>query len=121
MLKPLSPHLQIYKPQLTSILSILHRITGLGFVVALIATCVWLYTLSEGEATYQNFCTWINQPLTKVALYLILFCVYYHLFNGIRYLIWSLGKGFSLHAIYNSGWIVCALTFTLIIMTVFLT
>ncbi len=120
MQKPLSPHLQIYSPQLTSILSILHRLTGLGFVIALIVTCVWLHVLSEVEVVYYNFCTWLNQPLIKVFLYLILACVYYHLLNGIRYLMWSLGKGFALHTVYNSGWVVCALVFTLIVMTVFL-
>jgi succinate dehydrogenase / fumarate reductase cytochrome b subunit len=120
MQKPLSPHLQIYRPQLTSILSILHRFTGLGFVIALIITCAWLYALSEGEIAFHNFCAWLNQPPIKTFLYLILACVYYHSLNGIRYLMWSLGKGFALHTVYNSGWIVCALVFALIVMTVFL-
>ncbi len=119
MQKPLSPHLQIYSPQLTSVLSILHRFTGLGFVVALILTCTWLCALSDGQDAYGEFCAFMNQPLIKVMLYMILACVYYHLLNGVRYLIWSIGKGFELRSVYNSGWIVCVFVFALILLTVY--
>lgn len=117
MQKPLSPHLQIYKPQLTSILSILHRLTGLGFMVGLILICAWLYVLSEGPVEYNNFCDWLNQPLVKAIIYLILASVYYHMLNGMRYLVWSLGKGFELSSVYSSGWIICALAFILTVLT----
>ncbi len=117
MQKPLSPHLQIYKPQLTSILSILHRLTGLGFTVGLILTCAWLYALSKGPDAYGNFCSWLNQPFVKAIIYLILASVYYHMLNGIRYLVWSLGKGFELSSVYSSGWVICALVFVLTVLT----
>jgi succinate dehydrogenase / fumarate reductase, cytochrome b subunit len=120
MQKPLSPHLQIYSPQLTSVMSILHRLTGLGFVAALILTCVWLYSLSDGYLTYNDFCTFTEHPAAKLMLYLVLASVYYHLLNGVRYLMWSIGEGFELRTVYNTGWIVSALVFTLTVLTVFL-
>ncbi len=119
MQKPLSPHLQIYAPQLTSVLSILHRFTGLGFTAALILTCAWLHALSEGPDSYANFCIWADEPFIKVVLYTMLASVYYHTVNGIRYLIWSLGYGFALRSVYNSGWIVCACVFILTALTVY--
>jgi succinate dehydrogenase / fumarate reductase cytochrome b subunit len=119
MQRPLSPHLQIYAPQLTSVLSILHRFTGLGFIAALVLTCAWLYALSEGQDSYTNFCTWASQPFIKVVLYMILASVYYHMVNGIRYLMWSLGYGFEQRSVYSSGWLVCTCVFTLIALTVY--
>ena len=118
--KPLSPHLQIYAPQLTSVMSILHRFTGIGFAAALCLTCAWLYTLSQGEASYLNFCSWLKTPVLKLLLYAVLASVYYHLLNGVRYLIWSIGEGFELRTVYNSGWLVASLVFTLTLLTVFL-
>lgn len=120
MQRPLSPHLQVYKPQLTSVLSILHRIAGLGFLVALILVCAWIYALTEGKESYEYFCYWLQQPLIKFILHLILISVYYHLLNGIRYLVWSLGKGFSLRVIYRSGLIICLLALFLTIFTALL-
>lgn len=120
MQKPLSPHLQIYTPQLTSVLSILHRITGLAFISALFLVCAWLYALSSGEKIYANFCDWITHPFGKAILSLMLASVYYHLLNGIRYLIWSLGKGFELKIVYCTGWIICFLTLALTIFSMLL-
>jgi succinate dehydrogenase / fumarate reductase cytochrome b subunit len=119
MQKPLSPHLQIYSPQLTSVLSILHRFTGVGFTAALVLACAWLHALSEGMDAYASFCSWISQPLIKGILYLVLGSVYYHMINGIRYLLWSMGHGFELRSVYNSGWIVCACVCILIALTVY--
>jgi succinate dehydrogenase / fumarate reductase cytochrome b subunit len=119
MQRPLSPHLQIYSPQLTSVLSILHRLTGLGFTVGLILTCAWLFALSVGPVEYNNFCGWLSQPFVKTIIYLILASIYYHMLNGIRYLVWSLGKGFELSSVYYSGWIVCSLVLVLTVLTVF--
>jgi succinate dehydrogenase / fumarate reductase cytochrome b subunit len=119
MQSPLSPHLQIYSPQLTSVLSILHRLSGLGFVAAMILTTLWLYALSSGQTAYLCLCSWIEPLPVQIVLYCILASVYYHLLNGIRYLIWSMGQGYELQTVYSSGWIVVSLVFTLILLTVF--
>lgn len=119
MKRPLSPHLQIYAPQLTSILSILHRISGIVFLIALFLVCAWIYSLSMGEALYRSFCDWLALPIFKIPFFLILMNVYYHLLNGVRYLMWSLGKAFELTAVYNTGWIVCFFVLFLTLFTVF--
>lgn len=117
---PLSPHLQIYAPQLTSVMSILHRVTGIGFAAALCLTCVWIYALSQGESSYLNFCKCLEQPVMKLIFYAILTCVYYHLLNGMRYLVWSIGKGYDLGTVYKSGYLIAALVLILTILTVYL-
>lgn len=118
--RPLSPHLQVYLPQLTSVMSIFHRFTGVGFIAALCLACVWIYVLSQGEMLYLDFCKFLAYPLIKFILYGILACVYYHLLNGIRYLAWSLGKGYELSCVYGSGWLVTFMVLWLIILTVYL-
>lgn len=119
MQKPLSPHLQIYAPQLTSVISILHRFTGLSFIAAFVLVCAWLHALSEGQDSYSSFCSWASQPVIKVTLYAMLASVYYHMMNGIRYLMWSLGYGFELRSVYTSGWLVCICVIILTALTVY--
>ena len=119
MQKPLSPHLQIYAPQLTSVLSILHRFTGVSFSAALALICAWLHALSEGPDSYFDFCTWAGEPFIRGVLYTMLASVYYHMVNGIRYLLWSIGYGFELRSVYKGGWIVCACVLVLTFLTVY--
>jgi succinate dehydrogenase / fumarate reductase cytochrome b subunit len=99
MKRPLSPHLQIYKPQLTSVLSIMHRITGVILSSIIIA-------LPVGLMGYHcdPMCFWI-----KAYGYMYMFSFFYHLANGCRYLAWSLGLATHLKAVYASGWIVLAI------------
>ncbi len=118
--RPLLPHLQIYTPQLTSIMSVFHRFSGVGFIAAMCLVCIWIYVLCQGEAVYLDFCNFLAYPLVKLMVYGVLACVYYHLLNGIRYLMWSLGRGYELSCVYNSGWLVTFVVFVLIILTVYL-
>ncbi len=102
----MSPHLQIYKPQLTSVLSISHRITGVGLAAGTLLLTWWLLAAASGPeafATVQGFLgSWIG--------YLILFgfsyALMYHLCNGVRHLFWDAGRGFELPTVYKSGWAV---------------
>jgi len=113
-LRPLSPHLQIYRPQLTSVLSIIHRITGMGLSFGAPIFAVWLSTLAMGQSTYDAFCSWFSYPLGKTLLMGWAFCFYFHLANGIRHLFWDIGWGYELKHVYQSGWTVigvaCGLT-----------
>lgn len=118
--RPLSPHLQIYKPQLTSVLSITHRATGIVLTTASIALFVWLYALVWGEQTfYEDFIqlgsTWIGQ----IVFFGVLFSFYFHLGNGIRHLFWDAGYGFELETTYKSGWLVVFMTVVLTALTWF--
>ena len=88
---PLSPHLQIYKPQITSLLSISHRITGLALNFSLIISVFGLLSLSLGEQYYNLFIYLINSYPFKILIFLTILGFSYHLLNGIRHIIWDLG------------------------------
>lgn len=101
--RPLSPHLQVYRPQLTSVLSIFHRMTGVFLASgAMMMTC-WLLTAAAGPEYYA----WSQWFLTSWVGYALLaawsWCLFYHLCNGVRHLFWDVGLGFSLQSTYASG------------------
>lgn len=113
--RPTSPHLSIYKPQISSTLSILHRATGVGMFFALLMLS-WGLILIQ----FYGFCECLDFNkyfIIKLSLYCISYASIYHFFNGIRHLFWDVGLGFSIKALTYSGWFVVlssvALTFIL--------
>lgn len=104
--RPLSPHLQIYKPQITSTLSILHRITGLWLAVAATVLVFWLYALAFDPSVYAAITAFFSGLFGKIVLFSWLVAFNYHLCNGIRHLFWDAGKGFELPQVYRSGYFV---------------
>lgn len=103
---PLSPHLQVYKPQITSVLSILHRGTGVVLYFGALLFVVWLACLSSGLESYKCFMGWLKSPLGYIILMGWSFCLYYHLCNGIRHLAWDLGYGYDINTATRTGWLV---------------
>jgi succinate dehydrogenase / fumarate reductase cytochrome b subunit len=107
--RPLSPHLQIYKPQLTSMLSIAHRATGVALAVGTLMLVWWLVAAASGGdgafATVQGF---LGSWLGLLLLFGWTFSFFYHLCNGVRHLIWDTGHGLDLRTAYISGWVVLA-------------
>ena len=101
--RPLSPHLQIYKPQLTSILSILHRATGVTLSMGSVILVSWIIVLTLGEETYVIYTKIINHWFSHLVLIGFTFGVFYHLSNGIRHLFWDAGYGYGLREAYISG------------------
>lgn len=101
--RPLSPHLQIYKPQLTSILSILHRATGVTLSMGSVILVSWIIVLTLGEETYVIYTKVINHWFSHLVLMGFTFGVFYHLSNGIRHLFWDAGYGYGLREAYISG------------------
>ena len=101
--RPLSPHLQIYKPQITSILSILHRGTGIVLSIGSIILVLWIVALTLGENTYSMFSNLINNWFGKLIIFCFTFALFYHLSNGIRHLFWDAGYGYDLKHAYISG------------------
>ena len=101
--RPLSPHLQIYKPQLTSILSILHRATGVTLSMGSVILVSWIIVLTLGEETYAIYTKIINHWFSHLVLMGFTFGVFYHLSNGIRHLFWDAGYGYGLREAYISG------------------
>ena len=114
--RPVSPHLQIYKPQLTSVLSILHRFTGLGLAAGAAALVAWLIAAANGAAAFDTAQTIAGAWYGRLLLFLWAFALFYHLCNGLRHLAWDAGLGFDLKTTYLTGWIavVAAVALTLL-------
>ena len=104
--RPLSPHLQVYRPQLTSVLSILHRATGIALAVGALYLAVWVICAAGNAGTYATFQSFNTSILGRLLLGGWLFSAFYHLSNGIRHLFWDAGYGFDIKDAYRSGWIV---------------
>lgn len=117
--RPLSPNIQIYRPQLTSVLSIANRISGIALAIYAVALVVWLISAAAGPAAYATVQSFIGSWLGQVLLLGCSFCFFLHLCGGIRHLAWDAGYGFSLGAIYASGWTVVAASVTLTILVWF--
>ena len=115
--RPLSPHLQIYRPQLTSILSITHRGTGVFLSLGAFVLVYWLCGVAGGEASYTAVRECFGSFVGKLFLIAWTFSFYYHLCNGVRHLAWDLGKGFELKSLYTSGYAVIATSSILTIAT----
>mgnify|MGYP000984587325 CR=1 FL=1 len=113
---PLSPHLQIYRWHISSLLSITHRISGVINLIALILIFFWLIILSLGENNYELFLILINSFLGKFILIGFTWSMIFHLLSGIRHLIWDLGYGFEIKTANISGTVVIifSLLFTII-------
>jgi len=108
--RPLSPHLQIYKWQLTSVLSILHRATGIALAVGALYLATWVIYAAASPRAYALFQTFNTSIAGRIVLGGWLFSAFYHLCNGIRHLFWDAGYGFELKDAYRSGWIVVAVS-----------
>ena len=103
---PLSPHLQIYRWHISSLLSITHRISGVINLLALILIFFWLIFLSSGENNYELFLLIINSFLGKFILIGFTWSMSFHLLSGIRHLVWDLGYGFEIKTANITGAIV---------------
>ena len=103
---PLSPHLQIYRWQISSLLSITHRISGIINLLALILIFFWLIFLSLGESNYELFLLAINSFFGKFILIGFTWSMCFHILSGIRHLAWDLGYGFEIKTANISGIIV---------------
>ena len=103
---PLSPHLQIYRWHISSLLSITHRISGVINLLALILIFFWLLVLSFGESNYELFLLTINSFIGKFILIGFTWSMSFHLLSGIRHLVWDLGYGFEIKTANISGIIV---------------
>lgn len=108
--RPLSPHLQIYRWQITMTMSILHRVTGCALAVGALGLAWWLLAIAVGGDTYANFAHCLASPLGKFVLFGFTASLIYHLFNGIRHLLWDAGRGFDIPTVYKTGYTVVALT-----------
>ena len=102
--RPLSPHLTIYRPQMTSISSIFVRITGNALLAATLLLIAWLLAASTSAAAFE----WVQCVITSwfgdLVFLLSLWALWYHMLGGLRHLIWDTGRGLELEAAERMGW-----------------
>ena len=115
--RPLSPHLQIYRPQLTSIMSISHRATGAALAAGTLLLCLWLVALAAGDVWYELAATVIGHPIGIFILFGYSVALVYHALNGVRHLIWDYGIALTIPGVYRSGQIVLLLTVVITTLT----
>jgi len=108
--RPLSPFMigPYYKPQLTSMLSITHRLTGLALAFGTVFIAAWVTAAATSAETYGWFVWAANSIVGKLLMVAYTWAMLYHLCNGIRHLFWDTGRGFALKAAYTSGYLVIA-------------
>ena len=115
--RPLSPNIQIYRPQLTSVLSIANRITGVVLSMYAASLVVWLVAAAAGPQAYGTVHVFIRSWAGQILLFGCTFSFFMHLCGGIRHLVWDAGYGFELRAIYASGWAVVVTSAALTVLT----
>lgn len=113
--RPTSPHLGIYKWQITMVLSILHRITGLFLCVGALLVTWGLIALASGEAAWIAFAGFCGSIIGMLLLIGWTFSLFFHLCNGIRHLCWDAGAGFQKSEYHTSGWVVVIIAIALTI------
>ena len=111
--RPLSPHLQVYRPQLTSMMSFSHRATGVALAVGTLLLVWWLVAAASGPEAFAVVQGFIGSIIGRLMLFGWTWALFYHLGNGIRHLFWDAGYGFELKTAYGSGWLVLLASFVL--------
>jgi succinate dehydrogenase / fumarate reductase cytochrome b subunit len=103
--RPVSPHLKIYRWQIGNTLSILHRFTGIGLSLGLLALVYWFVAIAGDAGSYAAAARLFGHPLGLIALLAWSFAFFYHLLNGVRHLLWDAGYGFGRSERHASGWL----------------
>jgi succinate dehydrogenase / fumarate reductase, cytochrome b subunit len=121
--RPLSPHLQIYKPQMTSFTSILHRLTGIYlFLGVLILSWFFIYYQYQTDLVFGSEYKQCSSKIWAYVTYFFsfswIFALYYHLCNGVRHLMWDIGKGYDIKIAYRNAYIVIFSAIFLTIATI---
>jgi succinate dehydrogenase / fumarate reductase cytochrome b subunit len=115
--RPLSPHLQVYRPQITSVLSILHRATGMALSAGTLLLVWWLVAAARGDAAYAGVSGFLRSPLGLLLLFGWTFALWYHFCAGLRHLAWDAGWGYDLPQVHRTGWAVVIATAVLTLLT----
>ena len=116
--RPLSPHLQIYKPQLTSVLSIIHRITGVVLSILSLFIPLTLVSVVLGVGYFNILKVFLTNIFIQLLITASIFVLAYHLLNGIRHLFWDYGLGLSMKDTYISGYLVLIVSVLLTLLSI---
>ncbi len=115
--RPLSPHLTIYRPQITSILSILHRVTGVGLTLGAVIAVWWFLAAATGPEYFAFVDGLVTSWLGGLVMIGLLVALWYHFCNGIRHLTWDAGYGFDLDMVQKTGIATGVVTAALTVIT----
>jgi len=102
--RPLSPHLEIYKPQITMVMSIVHRITGVGLFLGFALLTWWLVAAAWGEGALELVNATMGSLPGQVILLGFTWALFHHMLGGIRHFIWDFGRGFSEKSRFGLAW-----------------
>ena len=102
--RPLSPHLQVYKPQITSVLSIMNRISGVGSSVGTLLMVWWIVAAASGPAALATVDGFLGSPFGLLVMFGWTAAMVYHFVGGLRHLAWDAGYGFELPRVHMTGW-----------------
>ncbi len=116
--RPLSPHLQVYRPQWSSGLSILHRITGVALTLGSVLVVWWLVAAATGPEAFAAAEAALTSWLGRLVLLGSAWALAYHTANGIRHLVWDMGYGFNIHTARKSGYAAVAASVALTVALV---
>lgn len=114
--RPLSPHLQVYRWQLTMFLSIAHRASGIALCAGIPFLLYWIWSLTTGEAGYHQAQAFFSSAFGRLVLLVLSVSLFFHLCNGVRHLYWDTGRGLDLPAVYRSGRVVLVATAVLTVI-----
>ena len=115
--RPLSPHLSIYKPQITTVISIFHRITGVAVTGGIFLVSAWLLTAAYAPDSYDSFRGIAGSIYGQIVLFVLSLCFYFHSISGIRHLFWDMGKGFEIKTVTRTGIFTIILSILLTLIT----
>jgi len=107
--RPISPFMigPYYKPQLTSLMSISHRATGVFLsIVGAPLLIWWIIATASGPQAYETLSSFLSSWLGIIVLAATLACMSFHLLNGIRHLVWDTGRALDIKTAYTAGWLV---------------
>jgi succinate dehydrogenase / fumarate reductase cytochrome b subunit len=102
--RPLSPHLQIYRPTLTMMMSIVHRVTGAALYFGALLLAWWLIAAASGPNAYTNFEWFIDSVIGRLMLFGYAWALIHHMLGGIRHLIWDTGRALDKTSIEVLAW-----------------
>jgi succinate dehydrogenase / fumarate reductase, cytochrome b subunit len=115
--RPLSPHLSVYRWQITMMMSIAHRITGVGLTLAAVLVVWWFLAAASGPEAFARANGFLTSWFGLLLLVPSLAAFWYHFLNGVRHLMWDTGHGLEIPQVYSSGYIVLGLTAALTVLT----
>ena len=115
--RPLSPHLTIYRPQMSSITSIFVRLTGIGLTLGFVLVIWWLFAAATGPGYFAFVDGLLTSWLGILIMVLSLWALWYHFLGGVRHLIWDMGYGFEIKTADMMGYVMIGGSLVLTLLT----